>query len=103
MILIGSNDFEMLRDDLKNLNFIFATTNYQDYGYEGSGHLIACLDKNDWHYNNCGHCSCFGPLTDLDATPGTGLPLEDLIDTFSDDLKEECKELIEHARRWDKG
>lgn len=102
MILMGNNDFEELRDDLKNMNFIFAATNYQNYGYEGSGHVIACLSDNNWHYCNCGHCSCFGPLDELHATLDNGLPLEDLINTFSDDLKEECKEIIEHARRWDK-
>jgi len=71
---------------------------YARGGYEGSGHLLVYL-KGAWHHKDLSHCSCYGPLDDLDfskpisslsawleqATPEFRAEVQPLIDAIQND------------------
>jgi len=97
----GWNEHE--KEKLEKIGFVFLTDNYNEGCYEGEGHILACFGEDDWHYHNCGHCSCYGPIDDFEPKVGTGEPLEKLIASFSDDLKKECEDIIKVARKFEGG
>jgi hypothetical protein len=37
---------------------------YENYGYEGDGYLVAVKDSK-YYYCYLGHCSCYGPTDDF--------------------------------------
>lgn len=62
--------------------------------YEGAGELIARLDNGLYMHHSCGHCSCFGPTEDI-CIPETRKTLKELVDSMSDELKENVKPILD--------
>lgn len=57
-------DYERIRKGLPNADmFIY---NYENYGYEGSGFALWRVGKK-FGYAYLGHCSCNGPVEDLNS------------------------------------
>ncbi len=91
------------RENVEEFNFLFVAIDYRYGNYEGSGHAIGCFDKDDWHHHDCGHCSCYGFVEHWRPRRGKGKTLDELIETMSDDLKKECKNVIKAARKFEGG
>ena len=61
---LGDYDIERVKKQLPEIEwFVY---NYRDFGYDGSG--MALWKKGEQYgYTYMGHCSCNGPLEDLDS------------------------------------
>lgn len=73
---------------------------YSNGDYEGVGHAI--FKKNDiyCHVSLC-HCSCYWSFDEIEDGLNF-LPYEELINSFSEELKEECSTIIEAIQKGDK-
>ena len=106
MIMMGENDFRTKYEipEIEKTGAIFAASNYKCDFYDGRGYLILNFGPDEWYFHYCGHCSCYGPVDDLvDDCKTRREPLEKMIEGMSEDLREECADIIEHARRWEQG
>lgn len=77
---------------------------YKDQGYAGFGCLIYRDNNDNWHIQNMGHCSCFGPVEDLKSVPMTKKQVLKLLEKeydYIDDNGDFClyKELIEYLKK----
>jgi len=89
-----SSDYDL--DYLKDFDEVYYW--YAEAGYEGMGNLIGILNGK-WYMHNMGHCSCYGPLEELDISDKNAYDsLEELKNSCSKGLIVEVMPLIEMAR-----
>jgi hypothetical protein len=78
--------------DIKGLNDIDEIWYYYVSGdYEGSGQLLM-RKGNLYDLHDMSHCSCYGPIDDVDFK---GMSYDDLIKSLTTDLYKECKILFD--------
>lgn len=71
---------------------------YAAGSYEGAGHALFQIG-NLWTHHDLGHCSCYGPLENLEYK--NMKPLTDLYNSCSDELKKQLKPLYDRAKVFD--
>lgn len=69
--------------------------------YCGAGQLLAKDNKNNWYHHDCGHCSCYGPIENLDFSFSGKSSLKKLYDECSTDMKKEIDPLIKMIKSED--
>ncbi|MHA1368097.1 MAG: hypothetical protein ACTSRA_00090 [Promethearchaeota archaeon] len=97
MLLIGtenSDDFE--DDDIESIvrfGADMAIYHYECYPYEGSGYLL--MKKGlVWFLLDLYHCSCYGPMDDIENKSVRYETIEELKDKASDELLDDIKPLL---------
>lgn len=68
--------------DVKKLDAEFFIYNYQNHGYEGSGFALWKKGRK-YGYSYLGHCSCNGPVEDLNSIMYTITEIRKLAKTSS--------------------
>jgi hypothetical protein len=72
---------------------------YDGDSYEGKGEMLLQDTNGNWHYHNMGHCSCYGPLDQLELlTPVAGEPLDTLLARMSEELRSNCEVLVKRIK-----
>ena len=97
MKIISTSSSETLREwDLRQVNELdsrFFIYNYKNHGYEGSGFAVWDMPDNKYGYTYLGHCSCNGPVEDLNSIPYTLHQLEQI--AMKNEYAKEVMELLE--------
>lgn len=94
---IGVNtleDYELR--DLEEVGFDFLVYDYENGGYEGSG--FAAWKKGDnWFYHELGHCSCNGPMDNVQSSAKIPVTLEQVI-ALSEDFYSNGKNVAAYLK-----
>lgn len=61
--------------------------------YEGSGQLLILKDGK-WYIHDCGHCSCYGPTSDIYLTESLSDTLIGLKDKFTEEAWKDIEPLV---------
>lgn len=79
IISIGSHTlgYYGLRD-LEEVGFDFLVYDYENGGYEGNG-FAAWKKGDDWFYHELGHCSCNGPMDNVQSSAKIPVTVEQVI------------------------
>jgi len=89
-----SKEFDL--DKLKSIPGItIIVYDYHTEPYEGNGEML--LKKNSkWYRVNLGHCSCYGPLDNVDNYLGKqdGKSLKVLLKDVTPELREQLKPIL---------
>lgn len=83
--------------DLEGKNITCVVYWYGQGCYEGSGEMLFKVGDL-WGYHNMGHCSCYGPVEQLEISKLK--TLEELYDSFSEELKQRTSELFTIAKQF---
>jgi len=87
-------DYEL--DDLPP-NTVLAVIYYEEGDYCGSGNMISVHESGKIFLNSLSHCSCYGPMHDLNFTYGWYEHLWDII--TSDQYGEELEPIFSWFRK----
>ena len=96
----GKDAFSTLSNsqiDELGYNFDFIVYSYYGAGYEGNGNAIVKKEGKYYHFS-LSHCSCYGPLSSPSFNDGKNT-LKEIVESFSDDLRMECKEIINKIKQ----
>lgn len=83
---------------LKAFEFDLGVYAYKNYGYEGSG--FAVFKKGEqWFYQELGHCSCNGPLDNVDTSANMLVSLEQVIQLAEGGYSDGGKLVAEYLKK----
>lgn len=92
---LSEYDFERL----EKLGFDLMVYGYEDGGYDGSG--FAAFKKGDqWFYQELGHCSCYGPLENVETSANMLVSLDQVIALAENSYSDVSKEVARYIKRF---
>lgn len=83
-------------EQLNELNIQKAWYWYGEGDYEGTGYILMLKD-NKYYVHDMGHCSCYGPLEDINFSRGYD-SFDEIEANCSKEEYEQIKPLVEMAR-----
>ena len=87
-------DFERL----EKLEFDLMVYGYENGGYDGSG--FAAFKKGEqWFYQELGHCSCNGPLENVETSANMLVSLEQVIALAEDGYSDSSKKVTQYLKK----
>jgi len=93
-------------NEVKQEKYKWIVYEYENGGYDGSGHAVAMDQDGLLHCKDLGHCSCYGPMDSWETGCSTMTVEEFLKDKDSifdydckDEIKKQVRRLTAHMRR----
>jgi len=85
------SDYE--RSQLEATGADYAVYWYGSGCYCGTGHILA-RKGGRWYHHGCGHCSCYGPTSDINFSYAGAESVEALLAECSEELRRELEPLV---------
>lgn len=99
MKIIKTADSEELYDwDLRKVEELGAeyfVYNYQSGSYDGTGWAIWKIDDDKFGYTYLGHCSCNGPVEDLNSIPYSLSEIKEIADKHYSDHSDSVLQMVD--------
>lgn len=98
-----------LGEDELSENELFGTVladvfiyHYESGCYEGTGIAVWRNKKGEWAYQYLGHCSCNGPLEDIETSDKAKFTLEQIKEILNSRSEEYCKVVANYLNKYSK-
>ncbi len=75
---------------------------YESGCYEGTGIAVWRNKKGEWAYQYLGHCSCNGPLEDIETSDKAKFTLEQIKEILNSRSEEYCKVVANYLNKYSK-
>jgi hypothetical protein len=98
IISIGAKELsEYEIKELDDVEFDLAVYSYESGSYDGSG--FAVFKKGDmWFYHEMGHCSCYGPLSEVYSSKNMLVSFEDMEKIAEKGYNDHAKNVIKYIK-----